>query len=197
MPESDEGGHQKDAHRQGAGKPQGMQKGVQKEGVLSVDGVFHGIVDSASGHQGEDTHQEVPGHWATADPGHDLRVGGNDNGGQEGTGDVVAQRLGEQIDQPTQSTGKAADQDARAVDVIDNGKGAAGHKSKEHRQQVLSQKLHLQHPPAKQSGKPQGKSGAQGDGYTDQEGVGDLGNTGHHISRHHVPNGIGEHDAGH
>ena len=159
------------SHRQGRRHPKGVQQLSQEPVCISRHAVAHGVIDTSPRNQGEKCYQQIAGHRAAAQPGHDLRKDAYGHRSQERGHDAAARQ---QIHQPAQSSPEAADQLSYAVDVEDQCKAYAGQKGPEAGQDIVQKNsLHPDPPPTvlKHLADGQPHHRAQGNGRSHQDGV--------------------------
>ncbi len=130
--ETDGGGDQKDSGGKGAGNAHRLQPFADKEIGHAVHTVFHGVVNTPAGDQGEKGDEEVSGDGSLPNPAHDFGVGRNDQSGEERLNNgAVYQGGGDEIDQPAKHTAQPAEKNTEAMDVIKKPEAKAGKKGVE------------------------------------------------------------------
>ena len=97
--QTEQGGAQYRAQCQRSGDAEGGYQSGQELLMVALDTKTHGIVYAAAGYQREQGDDEIAGYRAPADPGHNLGVQGDGDGGQQIPENIVGrQEYADQVD---------------------------------------------------------------------------------------------------
>ena len=157
------------------------------------------MVESCSGDQGDDGHDQVAGGGVAADTGHELGVKSGQGGAPEKSPyGAQTQSQGQIVDGIGPNAAQGAEHSARAVDIEENAEGdAAGEGSQAVEQQAVRHHSSALRQSPQQGGGVSGSGGAQGHGAGNEQDLDAFVNAGAGVPVDHVPQGVGEYQARH
>ena len=187
------GGHQQNAHRQGAGDAHGLQPLGHGLHHLALQPQAHGVVHARTGQHGDDGDDQIGHGRALAHPGHDLGIEGRKHRREEiGGVDIKAQGAAQKIYHPRRRPADDAQNEPPAVDIEEDAEAQASH---EHRDGLgPGGPAHRRRGglPVEPSRQPPGSRRAQGDGEGDEDHLHDAEDAGVGVAVDDIPHGVGD-----